>query len=400
MKGCSGIAPDSGGSFDSLNPADLKDLPPRQHFRAVYDISQGPAFVTPPFAYPFGWRIYAVQTYMPMDRSLLCILALGTITPAFAQPTLDFPASAPTAGTSFLVKYGAYSAVGAGGTDQTWDYASLVADSTAYVFVEDPAATPGAAQFPSATAAVVAPSGTEYFQASSWVLELVGPSLIGQTAPLTNPASYLPFPCTYQSSWEDDFAGAIDVMGFAIEVTGNVIGVADGYGTLILPEGTVNDVLRVRRVTTTSLITAFGNGEIEEDAYAFYKVGLGLPILEVSATTGDLPLLGPLDIQSLEWTDVNSVGFADLFSDAIGMEVFPNPATDMVQVNFGLSGGRTVAIELMDLSGRAVRTVGVNTANSGVHTSMVDLAGLPAGMYMLRITDDNGRVGTKPVQVL
>jgi hypothetical protein len=232
-------------------------------------------------------------------------------------------------------------------------------------------------------------------------LELVGPALLGQTAPLSNPASYLPFPCTFQSSWEDDFAGAIDLMGFPLSVMGNVIGIADGYGTLVLPEGTVNDVLRVRRITTTMIdVTGFGSGELEENAFAFYRVGLGMPILEIASTAGELPLLGPLEFQNLKWVDVTTVGIEDLFSDDIGVEVFPNPATDNVQVNFGLAGGRTVAIELFDINGRQVRSLGMNTGNSGMHTGFVDVGGLSSGVYMLRITDNTGRIGTSRVQVL
>lgn len=337
----------------------------------------------------------------PMDRNLLAALSLTLCLPAFAQPSLVFPGNAPTPGTSFLTKFGEFTDAGTAGASQTWNFGSLVADSSAIVYVELPSATPQGGDFPNATAAVVAPDGTQYFQASSGLLELVGPSLLGQTAPLSNPASYLPFPCTFQTSWEDDFAGSIDLMGFPLSVSGNVIGIADGYGTLILPEGTVNDVLRVRRITTTVIdITGFGSGELEENAYAFYRVGLGLPILEISNTAGELPLLGPVEFQALKWVDVTTVGIEDLFSESIGVEVFPNPATNNVQVNFALAGGRTVAIELFDINGRQVRNIAMNTGNNGVHTGMVDVSDLSSGVYMLRITDSTGRVGTSRVQVL
>lgn len=336
-----------------------------------------------------------------MHRNLLAFLPLTLCLPAFAQPTLDFPGNAPTPGTSFQTRYGEFVDAGTAGANQNWNFGNLVADSSAIVFVELPSATPQGGEFPNATAAVVNPDGTQYFQASSGLLELVGPSLLGQTAPLSNPASYLPFPCTFQTSWEDDFDGSIDLMGFPLSVSGNVIGIADGYGTLVLPEGTVNDVLRVRRITTTIIdITGFGSGELEENAFAFYRVGLGLPILEIASTAGELPLLGPLEFQSLKWVDVTTVGIEDLFSSNIGVEVFPNPATNNVQVNFGLAGGRTVAIELFDINGRQVRSVAMNTGNSGVHTGMVDVSELSSGVYMLRITDNTGRVGTSRVQVL
>jgi hypothetical protein len=329
-----------------------------------------------------------------MNRTLLASLTLIALSPALAQPTLVFPGNAPTPGTSVLTNYAEVAAPGGSGANQTWNFANLVADSSAYVFVEDPATTPQGPDFPNATAAVVAPEGTQFYQSSSTLVELVGPSLIGQTAPLSNPASFLPLPCTYQTSWEDDFAGEIDLMGFALQVTGDVVAIADGYGTLILPEGTVNDVLRIHRITTTVINTPFGGGEIEEDAYAFYKVDLGLPILEISNTTGELPLLGPIDISSLKWVNVTNVGLDEQASSPIGISVFPNPATDNVQINFSLTGGRSVSIDLFDLTGRQVHSMNVSTAASGLHTSTLDVSELPSGMYLLRIMDNKGRVGT------
>jgi|GEM_PF-361159 len=338
--------------------------------------------------------IYAFQNHQPMNRTLLVPISLFALSSLVAQPTLVSPGNAPTPGTSVLTNYAPAATPGTAGASQTWDFSNLVADSSAYTFVEDPAATPGAADFPNATAAVVAQDGTQYFEASSSLVELVGPSLLGQTAPLTNPASFLPFPCTYQTSWEDDFAGSIDLMGFALEVTGDVVAIADGYGTLILPEATVNNVLRIRRITTTLITTPFGGGQIEEEVFAFYQVGLGLPILEISSTTGDLPVLGVIDISTLKWVNVTNVGVGELASDPIGVSVFPNPATDNVQINFSLTGGRSVSIELFDLTGRQVSTVNVSTAASGIHTSTMDVSELPSGMYLMRVMDNKGRVGT------
>lgn len=338
--------------------------------------------------------IYAFQNHKPMNRTLLVSTSIFAFGVVVAQPTLVSPGNAPTPGTSVLTNYAPVVSAGTAGTDQTWDFSTLVADSSDYVFIEDPAATPGAADFPNATAAIVAPEGTQYFEASATLVELVGPSLLGQTAPLTNPASFLPLPCTYQTSWEDDFAGTIDLMGFALEVTGDVVAIADGYGTLILPEGTVTDVLRINRITTTIINTPFGGGQIEENAYAFYQVGLGVPILEISGTTGDLPVLGPVDISSLKWIDVTNVGLNDQVADPIGITVFPNPAVDNVRIDFSLVGGRNVSIELFDLTGRQVSTMNVNTATNGMHSTTMDVSELPSGMYLVRIMDNKGRVGT------
>lgn len=334
-----------------------------------------------------------------MDRTLLFSFSMGLGMTALAQPTLEFPSSAPTPGTSFEVNYAAPTAPGANGPDQTWDFASLAADSSGITYVELPEATPLGNEFPSATAAVVAPTGTDYFRAAAGLLELQGISFLGQTAPLDNSAAYLPYPCTYQSSWEDDFGGTLEFQGFPLQVTGTVIGIADGYGTLLLPEGPVNDVLRVRRITSTTIQTFLGDFVLEDETFAFYTAGIGIPVLEISNTTGDV-LGTPIDLQTLEWVDLTTVGVAEGPGARIGLEAFPNPATDQVQVNISLGGGAQVSVELFDAQGRQVRALPLNTGSHGVHTHFLDIQGLPSGMYMLRVVDNDGRSGTVRIQVL
>lgn len=334
-----------------------------------------------------------------MERTLLFGLALATVFPAFAQPTLNFPGNAPTPGTSFLTKYGEFRAAGSPGAGQTWDFGNLVADSSAVVTVVLPSATPAGGDYPNATAAVVAPDGTDYFNASSNILELEGLSIFGQTVPLTNSASYLPFPCNFQSSWEDDIGGTLDFQGFPLEVTGSVIGIADGYGTLVLPEGPVSDVLRVRRVTSTAIASPFGNFELEDETYSFYKAGVGLPILEISNTNGDL-LGSPVEIQTLQWIDLTSVGMEDLAQHNANLMLWPNPTAERVSILMDGYLGQRLLIETFDAQGRLLNSAPASTTGTGARLQEVDLQGLPPGMYMLRVQDEQGRVLTGRVQKL
>lgn len=334
-----------------------------------------------------------------MERSLLFGLALATVVPAFAQPTLNFPGNAPTPGTSFLTKYGEFRAAGNPGAGQTWDFGNLTADSSAVVTVEVPSTTPGGTQFPNATAAVVAPDGTDYYKAGSNLLELEGLSLFGQTVPLSNSASYLPFPCTFQSSWEDDIGGTLDFQGFPLEVTGSVIGIADGYGTLVLPEGSVSDVMRVRRVTSTAIATPFGNFQLEDETYSFYKAGVGLPILEISNTNGDL-LGSPVEIQTLQWIDLTSVGLDELGQRSGNLMLWPNPTTERVSILVDANVGQRLQIEVLDVQGRSMTAVPATTVGMGARLQEVDLQGLPAGMYMVRVLDEKGLQMTGRVQKL
>ena len=78
---------------------------------------------------------------------------------------------------------------------------------------------------------------------------------------------------------------------------------------------------------------------------------------------------------------------ADMFDNA-ALTVYPNPADDLLHIE--LAGGAGIAsATLYDLQGRTVRTRFIASANS--QTATVDMRNVPAGVYMLRVTDGDGK---------
>ncbi len=76
------------------------------------------------------------------------------------------------------------------------------------------------------------------------------------------------------------------------------------------------------------------------------------------------------------------------FADDATLKVYPNPAGDLLHIE--LAGGAGVAsAKLYDLQGRAVRTRLIASANS--QTATVDVRGVPADVYLLRVTDGEGK---------
>ena len=70
-------------------------------------------------------------------------------------------------------------------------------------------------------------------------------------------------------------------------------------------------------------------------------------------------------------------------------EAYPNPATDVLNVTADLPTAGPVRVELLDLLGRSLRqqTIG---APAGPFRQAVDLRGLAAGVYVLRLTPPTG----------
>ncbi len=69
-------------------------------------------------------------------------------------------------------------------------------------------------------------------------------------------------------------------------------------------------------------------------------------------------------------------------SEDVGIEVFPNPTTGMVQINSALNG---VRMELFDIGGQKLDTFTLSKT-----TETISLAHLPAGVYLLRFVHPHG----------
>jgi hypothetical protein len=74
-------------------------------------------------------------------------------------------------------------------------------------------------------------------------------------------------------------------------------------------------------------------------------------------------------------------------SETIGMEVYPNPATDVVNVQFEGQGG-TYTVTIMDLSGRQVGTATVVANAVGAQTVALDVNDLATGNYLVTVAKD------------
>lgn len=80
-----------------------------------------------------------------------------------------------------------------------------------------------------------------------------------------------------------------------------------------------------------------------------------------------------------------TLGLAE--AKTINMEVFPNPATDVVNVKFDGQGGE-YTVSIIDLAGRTVASKVVT--GSGATAVEVPVAGLVAGNYLIAIANETG----------
>lgn len=166
--------------------------------------------------------------------------------------------------------------------------------------------------------------------------------------------------------------------------------VVDGWGTLVLPNGTY-DVLRVKSTlqrTDTIFIEQFGVGfrlpEPETVEYRWLAPGMGKPVLEVVTTAGI-----PVSAEYFHAPEDLSTGIGAAHGD--GLTVFPNPcSTDLV-----IPANENGRIVLRDQMGRAVREANVR----GGMLERLDVSGLAEGAYLLEHIGASGTLKTTTVVV-
>lgn len=75
---------------------------------------------------------------------------------------------------------------------------------------------------------------------------------------------------------------------------------------------------------------------------------------------------------------------------AEGLQVFPNPAHDQLNIVANLGAGGPVRLELQDLLGRTVRTIAQGESPVGSVNWGLSLQGVPAGMYLVHLQSADG----------
>ena len=322
-----------------------------------------------------------------MKKNLTLLTALAFAWNAHAQPTLTFATNAPVPGTQYTLHYGPYVAPGNAGDMQTWDLSALASDSTDVLQLVAPSSTPNGAQFPNATVAELSSEVTTYYQVNANGIHFAGSDdgvslIVNQTVP-----NYLAFPCTMGSNWSTPHAATFTFDGENVHRSGEVSGEADGYGTLTMPWGTVNDVLRIHLVNTVQDSLSLFTIDYTYDSYLYYVAGQPFPIAELVSATVDFGFGQPELVQFSRWTSDVSTGLADAPALWNDLHVYPNPASDLLNISLPSGSGTKVMASVNDAAGRTVLQAQLN---AGGAVARLEVQHLSPGMYQLMLTDERG----------
>lgn len=314
---------------------------------------------------------------------------------ANAQITLQNPEHVASTGQSFVVNVGPFVAPGPGGANQTWDLSAMIATGTSTMSFVDPATTPNGADFTGSTVALFDGDQTyAYFEATSSEYLFKGNDDGNISFPLSDPSKFWPFPCAYQDTWSDILGGTIVVQGQTVTRAGSVSGVADGIGTLVLPFGTIDDVLRV--VVDEDYQDALILGTVIHDiqTHYFFKRFLPYPVMQI--TNVSTTVNGSVTTsQTTQWLDSAAVGVLESMFPSNDVHLYPNPAMDRIMILSANALQSTATI--FDGLGRMIGKVPL--VPSGADRVSLRVEDLAPGHYTLRLVRQNGSLTVLPFSV-
>jgi hypothetical protein len=333
-----------------------------------------------------------------MKRTILPAILLCFCINASAQvPTLTSSSNPIIGGKCLLYTTDSFN-VGSSGAGVTWNFSTLTIKSTDTAFYSACSVSSHCSSFPATTMYVHGYTNPNelFFNNSSTKMSLIGAYTIAATS-YTNYEDMFRYPFTYNTTYVDTFIGGFVSMGYTYYRKGTITVTGDAYGTLILPNATFTNALRVHRMeaySDSTYISGFpfvinyssdiytwyvpGGREAVLSQTKFFASGTGSP--KTAFYTGQTP---------------STIGINNVQNTVTALQLYPNPATDKLHAIFSTAGNGHVRISLTDMPGREVAVIINKDLSAGGQQVDLSTADIPRGLYLLKLQADGETITRK-----
>lgn len=326
----------------------------------------------------------------PKLKSLQSVIFsyVAVLTSTQAQPVLDSSNYGPVPGISYMAHMGGQQEIPAMGSGMVWDYsqAQFSADGAAVLY-----GSPGGNAPANSTVSEVRDSSiyTYFYQ-----LDADGYKCMGRwyslyaNASCNGPVLQVPFPFTIGSSAYSTFSCPGVEVSLAFYEGGQVQCEGVGFGTLILPNGSVDSVLLMRRTEYLSHGTIDSHSPVQFnfayylEQYVFLKPGTRVPLLRIE-TQSD----GQDTLYTSTLMQDYAVGIRRANSLVHGVRPQPNPNTGRFTLDFPDPLMADSFYSVYDAVGKLLFQ---RPLRAGQQSEEIDLSRFGRGTYLVRINGKDG----------
>lgn len=321
------------------------------------------------------------------NKIFSCLLILTSAQLLVAQPVLTSTCN-PYAGYTTIWSSASSDAEITTGPLQTWDLSDLDIGPILYstTFAEA-YPHPGSTYFPSADLRhnvygadlFVMHSGSRALSLGYYINETTYTRFI-------DPYEIHRCPTAYGDSWIDTVHQEIHLPAVPLSFVMDIDTItANGYGVLILPDRTIDDVLLIERRTAQIDTTADGVRVRRKVQRSLYTNNLFEQIVNRTTVYISINGIATDTTRTTETTESPSTSIASAPSDPF-VSLFPNPTTGVFTVVFdGFDGPASYTI--LDAQGRVMAVGGKVVAGTQRTISLGDAA---SGLYLLKLVSGNG----------
>jgi hypothetical protein len=319
-----------------------------------------------------------------MKKVLLSICFLVLFIPAFSQLTLT-TASVPVAGDVNIAYKANKTGVktGPGGTSQTWNFSnlSIINNAITSTYV-NPASTPYASSFPSSTICIKDGSTYFYYQLQGSNFLFLGFDAGGGfDMNFSNAQVQFTFPFTYTSVVNDNFTATI--LGGVIHRRGSVQVTGDGQGTLIMPSGTYNNVLRIKFVENfIDSASGYPNDTTRSESYQWFVNNKLFPVLRIDTATVNRKGYSKNVLVNSAYT-----GLKEELAESGDMSIWPNPAENNAVLSIRSKRGVSGKVSISNLLGQELKHE-THLLLPGDNELPLEFSDLKRGIYFVRFDSD------------
>lgn len=325
-------------------------------------------------------------------KSLLTCLCTLLCAAALAQPTITGHTNNPLPGDKYHIRgcdtTGA--SMGPAGAGVTWDFSSLATDYVDSISFLACAATPYCDSFPGAALAVTFDgSYFDYLRADTNEFSSLGSHDGMYIWRYDDAYAITMYPMTYGTIKIDTVAQHYDTVFYAWATDTFV---ADGYGTLKLPSGEYDSVLRVHIIATEkdSILTSPGNYTVSHyrtESYNWYRPGFRFVLCSQYYDTAGAGTPYLADVWYCPYTlpTPPPAGLAEI-AYLSGPVLYPVPADDAVVLKVHSAGKQEVRINIVDVHGRAGIEPQVHELSAGSNEISFRTSHLAPGTYLMQVS--------------
>ncbi len=321
---------------------------------------------------------------------IICLTSLGLT----AQTVITYAGNAPQIGDvyNFSGDNGSYDP-GPSGINQNWDFSNIPPSFSSTETAVTPESTPFASDFPEANTSFHYTGDNESFSyaevsTSEMLNDGVGFDPGGDNEYFihyTDAVKLMQYPFSFNDTYTDSYFSAYNLAELLTHEWGNITVTADAWGSVSTPAGTYNNTLRVKseRTYTDSVwmsgMFLYAN-TFTQTSYEWYTSTSHSPVVSISITSDGTTASYRTD----------ALGVGEEFLTHSQINVYPNPATNRIDIKLPEGSKVNMDIYIFDLQGKQLAQL----KKTGNDEFSADISALAPGEYVIPIKISSTKYAT------